>query len=358
MSAAGEIYLKAPGHARLTMVSHPLPAPHPHRQQPAVPSPPAQSRQWPGTAPAGQRRQSSGSNTLLVILLTVGVLAVVSVLVAAGLSAFYSGGPGQATVALIPLDGMIVSESGQAGLFTPTAAGSDTLVSYIKSADEDSSISAIVLDIDSPGGSPVASEEVARAVLEAKKPTVALIRETGASGAYWVASASDWIIANRLSITGSVGVYASQLEFAGLLQRYNVTYRRLVAGELKDLGTPYKEMTPAEEDVLQQKLDRMHAYFLGEVVRNGGLLPQQAEEVSTAVFFLGEEAIEVGLVDELGGMDEVEAYLKETLGVDEIAFVEYRRTPGFLESLGTLAASFVPRTALMPGAADADILLR
>lgn len=331
------------------MVSHPLPAPRPHRPQPAVPSPPAQS---------GHGRQSPGGNTLLVILLSVGALAVVSVLVAAGLSAFYSGGPGEATAALIPIDGMIVSESGQAGLFTPAAAGSDTLVSYIESADKDPSISAIVLDINSPGGSPVASEEVARAVREATKPTVALIRDTGASGAYWVASAADRIVANRLSITGSVGVYASQLEFAGLLQRYNVTYRRLVAGELKDLGTPYKEMTPVEENLLQQKLDRMHAYFLDDVVRNRGLLPEQAEEVSTGMFFLGDEALDIGLVDELGGMDEVEAYLEDTLGADEIAFVEYRRTPGFLESLGALASSFVPRTALMPSAADTGILLR
>ena len=197
-----------------------------------------------------------------------------------------------------------------------------------------------MLSINSPGGSAVASEEVARAVREASKPTVALIRDSGASGAYWIASASDWIVASPMSLTGSVGVVASQLEFAGLLQRYNVTYRKLTAGELKDIGTPYREMTAEEQQLLQEKLDRIHAYFLREVGANRKLDEEQLEELRSGIFFLGEEALERGLVDELGGKQEVEAHLKSTLGVERIRFVEFRRQRGLFEGLGSVLLPF------------------
>ena len=207
----------------------------------------------------------------------------------------------------------------------------------------------------------MASEEIARAVKETKKPTVAFIRDVSASGAYWVASSSDWIIANRLSITGSVGVYASQLEFGGLLDNYNITYQRMVAGKFKDIGSPYRKMTEEEETLLQAQLDRMHDYFLSEVVSNRGLTQEQREDIATGRFYLGDEALELGLVDELGGKDEVITHLKEVLEVTELRFIEYRKTAGFFESLGTMLASIKP-TLSSPYNAESptqtEILLR
>ena len=108
------------------------------------------------------------------------------------------------------------------------------------------------MEINSPGGSAVASDEIATAVKNAKKPVISLIREVGASGGYWVASASDYIIANRMSITGSIGVISSYLEFSGLMEKYGVGYERLVAGENKDLLTPYKKLE-ADQKALVQK---------------------------------------------------------------------------------------------------------
>ena len=86
--------------------------------------------------------------------------------------------------------------------------------------EENKDIKAIVLEINSPGGSAVASDEIASAVKKSNKPTVAVIREAGASGGYWIASSTDHIIANRMSITGSIGVISSYLEFSGLIEKY------------------------------------------------------------------------------------------------------------------------------------------
>lgn len=329
------------------MTTHPDHSPpSPHRaRQPAVPVPRAHTgKQWPTASvpPIPKKKKRQGSNILFLILLTVGVLVVISVVVAGAISVVYTGGSGKATVAVIPIEGLISSEGGSSGLFTLQEAVADNIISFIEDADKDTSISAIVLKINSPGGTPVASEELARAVKETNKPTVAFIRDIGASGAYWVASSADWIIANRLSITGSVGVYASQLEFGGLLDDYNVTYQRMVAGKYKDIGTPYREMTEEEESLLQTQLDRMHGYFVYDVANNRGLAEEETENLATGMFYLGEEALELGLVDELGGKDEVINHLKEELSLTELRFIEYRKTPTFFESLGTMFASIRP----------------
>ncbi len=327
----------------VTYPGHPLNPPH-REHQPPVPRPFGQGgKEWPAAAPQAPPKKKKSSNIFPLILITVGVLVVISVIVAGAISVVYTGGPGKATVAVIPIEGLISSEGGSSGLFSLQEAVADTIIDFIEDADIDTSISAIVLKINSPGGTPVASQELARAVRETKKPTVALIRDMGTSGAYWVASSADWIIANRLSLTGSVGVYASQLEFGGLLDDYNVTYQRMVAGKYKDIGSPYRRMTEEEEALLQGQLDRMHDYFVHDVADNRGLSEGEAANLATGMFYLGEEALELGLVDELGGKDEALAHLKEELGVTELRFIEYRETPGFFESLSTLLASISPR---------------
>ena len=159
--------------------------------------------------------------------------------------------PTTGNVAVIPIKGVIMIDS-EDSLFATSVASSTDIVKLIEKAESDPSIEAIVFDINSPGGAPVASAEIARAIAEAEKPTVAVIREVGASGAYWAASAADHIIANEVSITGSIGVLASYLEYGDLLAEYNVSYTRFVSGEHKDMGSPYREMTNEEEEIYQQ----------------------------------------------------------------------------------------------------------
>ena len=209
---------------------------------------------------------------------------------------------------------------------------STDIVAFIEKANKNPNIKAIILDINSPGGSAVASDEIASAVKEANKTTVALIREVGASGGYWIASAADQIVANRMSVTGSIGVFSSYLEFAGFLSDHNVTYQRLVAGKYKDTGSPLRTLTSEEKALLQGKLDIVHSYFIEGVAENRGLTTEQVEPLATGMYFLGVEAKELGLIDVLGGkQDAIDIIEKEHNITASLA--KYERKLSFFEAL-------------------------
>ncbi len=258
-----------------------------------------------------------------------GLMAVIFIVIPLLFAAF--DGSAFGNVALIPINGQITVE-GEGTFGSPTVSSSD-IVTFIAEADEAPGITAIVLEINSPGGSAVASDEIATAAKKAKKPVVALIREAGASGGYWIASDADHIIANRMSITGSIGVVSSYLEFSGLMEKYGVKYERMVSGKYKDTGSPLKDLTEEERMILQRKLDRIHGYFIDGVAENRNLAPEHVASLATGEFFLGVEALEAGLVDELGDADTVKEYLKKTYGLETVDFVRYEHEPSFIEAL-------------------------
>lgn len=236
-------------------------------------------------------------------------------------------------VALIPIIGPI-HISGY-DLFGRAYISSDDIIKKIIKADQTPNIKAIVLEINSPGGSAVASEEVANTVKKTKKLTVAWIREIGTSGAYWIASSADYIIADRLSLTGSVGVLASYLEIAGLLQAHNITYRRLVAGKYKDIGSPFRELSPDEEELFKKQLNTIHNFFLNEVAKNRLLKEDAIKELSTGMFYLGSQALKLGLIDEIGGKEEVIQYIQKKLNIT-VKLVEYRKKRTLLDLLSQM----------------------
>jgi protease IV len=270
--------------------------------------------------------------SLIVIIVIVSVLFILTIAFISYLSLILSGEPTSAgNVALIPVKGVIVSES-EAGLFSSGAVGSADIVSMIKKADENDNIKAIIVEINSPGGSAVASDEIGTALKATHKPTIAWIRELGASGGYWIASSCDTIVANRMSMTGSIGVISSYLQFSGLLDKYNVTYERLVSGAYKDMGSPWKEMSDEERARFQAKLDLIHEYFIEEVATNRNMSLEEVRALATGEVYLGAEALQLGLIDYVGGEDDVKEYLKVSLGIKP-EIVEYKARHSFFDSL-------------------------
>ena len=187
--------------------------------------------------------------------------------------------------------------------------------SFIEKAEKDSGIKAIIFDINSPGGSPVASSEIANTIKSLNKPTLSVISDIGASGAYWIASSTDKIFANQMSIVGSIGVIASYLEFAEFIDDHNVTYRRLVSGKYKDIGSMFKEMTPEEETQMQAIIDKMHQYFIEEVAINRNLSIEHVSELANGMFYLGEESKELELIDYIGNLPSAKEYLEKELNI-------------------------------------------
>jgi len=241
-------------------------------------------------------------------------------------------------IAIVKIQGAISSDSMKIP-FQTSIATSSKIVEYLEAAEKSKAIKGIILEINSPGGTVLASKDIADKVKSIEKPVVALIRDMGTSGGYWVASAADKIVADPMSVTGSIGVISAYLEFSELFEKYGITYEGMKSGELKDIGSPFKKLTDEERKVLQSKLDRIHEYFIKEVSANRKLSEADTRELATGVYFLGEEAKEIGLVDYLGNRELAINITKELAGIDEASIVTYEETTDLLSLLSKLETS-------------------
>ena len=261
------------------------------------------------------------TKTLWVAFVFLGVTVAAAYIV----GSIFSGATGN--VALIRIKGSISPSS---SLFSETAS-SDNIVDYIKDAAQHPNVKALLIEINSPGGAVVATKEIVTALKSVEKPTVCWLRDTAASGAYWIASACDVIVADEFTITGSIGVTGSYLEFSGLFEKYGINYVRLVSGEDKDAGTAFREPTKAELDSIKQIIHEMHNAFVEDVAINRGLSVEQVSLISGGSMFTGQYAKELGLVDVLGGKDDALEIIREKTNISEIELLEYKRELGISE---------------------------
>jgi signal peptide peptidase SppA len=193
---------------------------------------------------------------------------------------------------------------------------SENILSAVRSAEEDDTIKAILMEVDSYGGSPVAGEEIRQALLRAQKPVVAYIREAGASGGYLAALGADEIIANKYSDIGSIGVTYSYLQNVQKNQKEGLEYVELSSGKFKDTGTPDKSLTFEEKQLYQRDIDIIYNGFVSAVAENRGLSIEQVKKIADGSTMLGEMALANGLIDQVGDMNVVRDYLKEKIGED------------------------------------------
>ena len=289
---------------------------------------------WNGNEKSG--KDGNPASKWLVVGLVILLLWILSMVIAAGLSLYFGADidleskVGQGNIAIIPIKGEIASEKPNM-LFVQEGTSSTKTIQFIKAAEKDPSVRAIIFDINSPGGSAVASEEIAHAIKESTKYKVAVIRDLGASGAYWIASSSDVIFASRMSLTGSIGVISSFIQFEGLMDKYGISYERLVAGERKDIGSPFREMTDEERILFQKKINTIHEYFINEVAENRNLSSNARKAIADGSFFLGSEAKEHGLIDEIGNKDDAIRFIERQLNITAKP-VEYKEKTGFLSN--------------------------
>lgn len=266
------------------------------------------------------------------ILVFIGLITVITGLAAKfmhkDLSRYKEG-----NVAHVRIEGPIFCGSEGSRLFSSREeVTSDNIIELLEEIKDNPKIKAVLFEINSPGGSPVASEEIARAITGLKLPTVAWIRETGASGAYWVAMAASYIVAHPLSITGSIGVLANSFGFEDLLQTLKLKYRRQVAGNMKDIGSPFREPTPEEQTYLQGVLNQIHQVFIDAFSRARKIAPEKARELANGVFYTGLDAKDKNLVDALGGKKEALDWIEKKIK-EPVILVDYAGQNNFIESL-------------------------
>ena len=200
----------------------------------------------------------------------------------------------------------------------------ESINKIITRANDNPNIKAILLEIDSPGSTVVAAEEVVSKLDSINKPVVSFIRETGASGAYWIAASTDKIVANSLAVTGSIGVTRSYFQFSKKLEKEGVTYEQVTSGEFKELGNPYTELTEKERLALQEKIDKVYEIFLNDVKEKRNLTENNLKEISKGDIYLGIEAKELGLIDEIGNKDIAINELKKLLNVDRLRLIDFK----------------------------------
>lgn len=256
-------------------------------------------------------------------------------------------------IAVIHVDGLInTGRSGKLPLGLLTIAGSDTLTAAVRNAREDRSINAIVLRVDSPGGSAFASEAIWREVHRTRgvKPVVVSMAGSAASGGYFVACPADHIVANPSTTTGSIGVYSGKVSLAGLYAKLGINSVRLKRGEhagLYDMTDPW---SPAELRAVERTVDALYGDFI-EHVREGRGFDDvaQVDEIARGRVWTGAQAVEIGLVDETGGLMRAVEVARERAGMParlDVELVHMPRVP-LLTSL-RIGKGFVAEPPTLP----------
>ncbi len=194
-------------------------------------------------------------------------------------------------------------------------------------------VRAIIVRIDSPGGAVAPSQEIYEAVQRAreKKPVYASMGSVAASGGYYIASAAEKIYANPGTLTGSIGVAMHMRNVQGLLSKIGVDNSIIKSGEYKDAGSPYRKMTPKESRYLQAVSDDIYDQFLEAVAEGRKIDREQAEELAQGKIYTGKKAMELGLVDALGGLGTAIRETGRSVGIpDEPNVVSFKRKRRFL----------------------------
>lgn len=241
-------------------------------------------------------------------------------------------------VALIHATGPVVRGSaGDSPFADHSMIYADDLANALNEAAKDHDIAGIILRIDSPGGSYVASDTVFNAMEQAKsrgKPLVASIGGMAASGGYFIAMAADRIVAQPASLTGSIGVYSMKPVLTGLWDKIGVRWDGVQAGRHAGLHSPNRDFTPEEWQRFQKDLDRIYGDFAGRVAKSRKLTPEQVDAVARGRIWSGAQAQQGGLIDRLGDFNDAiaEARRLADLPADTpISLVEFPRAPDHLE---------------------------
>jgi len=219
-------------------------------------------------------------------------------------------------VARIQLHGVLMVSEASIGLFeNGSITDVDSFTRIVADATHDDSIIGIVLDVNSPGGTPSAGDEMLDVVLGVEKPVAAVVREMGASAAYWAIAGSDYIVASPVSDVGSIGVTMSYAESAGTLQEEGGRWVDIASGDFKDAGHPERELREEEQEYLQSQVDSVHVYMMERILSARPVLVRETlEAVADGRAFLGADALEYGLVDEVGSFAEALQYIENETG--------------------------------------------
>lgn len=307
----------------------------------------------PATPPAPRRRRAWIGWTIalvLVIALVVGGCVVPAIWLFDGEDLGTEFGE---SVAVIRIDGVIAGTGEYySGYVTP-----EYFWDLLDQAAEDDSVKALVLRVDSPGGTVAASEEIASYIKDFKKPVIVSSGDINASGAYMVSSQADQIWALPGTTVGSIGVISEIPNVAGLMDKLGVEFTVITAGKYKDAGSPYRPLTKEERALIQGEVDEAYEQFIDLVAEGRDMNRSQVESLATGWAWSGARAKELGLVDKIGTYKDALDAAAKAGGIDgEYDVVTYDdELGGLFDSLIGLSSSLDRLSAVSEGAAERDM---
>ncbi len=213
--------------------------------------------------------------------------------------------------------------------------GSDGLSEAIRKARLDSTIKAVVLRVNSPGGSALASEVIWREVVLTKKvkPVIVSMGDVAASGGYYISCPADRVFASRNTITGSIGVFGLMFNGEELMNKIGISVDGVQTNAHSNIGSQYKKMTQEEKDVIQKGVEDIYGVFIGHVSEGRGTTPALIDSIGQGRVWSGVNAIEIGLIDEFGGLKDAVKYAAKKANLDKYRITELPKQKDFMEAL-------------------------
>jgi len=262
---------------------------------------------------------------------------------------FGSAGP---KILMLQIDGVLSEESESSWLGLRRESVVARVREELDRARDDQAIAALLVRIDTPGGTVTASDLIYQEILRFKRergvPVVAQLMGMATSGGYYVAMSADAVIAHPTTVTGSIGVIFTGLNLSGLMDKLGVADQTITSGKFKDAGSPLRPMRPEERAQIQSVIDDMYQRFLS-VVREGrpSLAPEQVAKLADGRIYSAQQALANGLVDQVGGIEETVGVARARAGLAEARVVTYHRPREYRKNLFT--------AALAQGAPEADV---
>ena len=283
------------------------------------------------------------------------MLAIVFILAITASGCTITIGKGKGKVAVIRLSG-VIADTTQQSLLVSGGISPRLVSNYLLRAENDGGVKAVVLRIDSPGGSAAASQEIASSIRQFKedtgKPVVISMGDIAASGGYYISAYADKIVANPSTLTGSIGVISQFIYMEGLLEKLGLELEIVKTGKHKDMGV--WPLTDEQRQIMQDITDDLYVQFVAAVAEGRDLTVDSVTEMATGQLYTGTQALELGLVDELGGLDTAIEVAADLAGISVPEVEEYSVSASFLDRL--LGGLSVPLN--LPFSGDELLFLR
>lgn len=234
-------------------------------------------------------------------------------------------------VAIVEVNG-VIQDAGTSSLFSQVGYHHKTTLAMLELAKEDETVKGVILRVNSPGGGVVESAEIHKKVkelVEAEKPVYVSMGSMAASGGYYISAPATKIYASPTTMTGSLGVIMETINYSQLAEKIGIDFETIKSGPYKDIGSGSREMTKEERNILQSIVNNAYNDFVGVIADGRNMSKEQVKKIADGRIYDGRQAKDIGLVDELGDLEDVINALKKEIGDEDLEVIQYEPSFGF-----------------------------